>query len=141
MEDQDGEAEEEHEGERTLKGAKASIESTESVNDFARPSQSLSHRTASSKARLSSLFTDYFAPAPEASTSRIIPSAPIAVADPSDSSRRLSSFDPRDRMSVIDVGSSRGSSSMSEESEDQEDLDSALESLMVRDGPLLSRLD
>ena len=122
VEDKEGEEEELEEGERTLKGDRASLESAESGGDFQRPPKSLAHHPASTKARLSSLFTDWIAP--EASTSRIIPSAPITVASSADST----SLSARgNRFSMIDL-----STSGEADSDDPEpDLDSALEALMV----------
>lgn len=125
IEEKEGEEEVEEEGEGTIKGGRNSLDAPEATaddNGGPRTSRSNSNQTQSAKARLSSLFTDWIAPDASTSGSRIV-SAPVAVSDSVDATRRFSTFTARDRMSTIEV-------SPDEEDED-ENLESALESLMV----------
>lgn len=130
VEDKEGEEEEDDEGEGTLKGARSAFDSPAEVKgarDTSRPPKSLIHHPASAKARLSSLFTDFLGTPEPPSTSRTTPSAPIAR--PSTGSMRLPQASTR--MSMIDFGSP----TPLEYSEAADDLDSALEALMVSAGP------
>lgn len=121
-----GEEGEEEEGEGTIKGG-GGTEATGDEMGGPRPSRSTGQQSQSTKARLSSLFTDWIAPEASAGASRIV-LAPVALSDSGHATRRLSRYAPRDRMSMIEVAS------QDEVEEEEEDLDSALESLMVRLG-------
>lgn len=129
IEEKEGEAnddEEEEEGEGTIKGGRTSLDASEGTADNVggpRPSDFDSHRTQSAKARLSSLFTDWIAPEASTSGSRIV-SAPVAVSNSVDTKRRFSNFPAKERMSMIEVSA--------DEEDEEADLESALERLMVR---------
>lgn len=123
--DEEG-AEEEEEGEGTIKGDRTSLDAPYATTEEAggpRPSRTSSNQASSTKARLSSLFTDWIAPEASTSGSRLV-SAPVAISDSVDATKRFSTFTARDRMSMIEVSAN--------EEDEEEDLESALEGLMVR---------
>lgn len=119
----EAEAEADDEEQRTIKGVKsgeiASDEQSEpSATRISRPTPNAS----SAKARLSSIFTDWIAP--EASTSKIIPSAPLSSRSP-DATRKFMSLTTAQR-NAFDAAAA--------DSELEEDIDQALEALMVQLG-------
>jgi hypothetical protein len=132
--EREDEEEDEDEGERTIKG-RSSMDSFDGGGIKRIPCASTQPST---KARLSSLFTDWIAPEVSTSVSRVVPPAaveggtrtrlvsePVAI-EANDVSRRFSSWSPGNRASMIEVGISE------EETADEDDLEASLESLMVR---------
>lgn len=121
---EDEEEEEEEEGEGTIKGLAAA----ETAGDEGGPRTTQTSQS-STKARLSSLFTDWIAPDASTGATETTSPAPRSrlVSEPVPAARRFSSWTPGSRMSFVEGDGVEEEAAV----EDEGELNEALEKLMV----------